>query len=293
MVLNQMLKIAVQDGWKEAGLGTLDIRDARPVPGGDINRCFELETSGGRLFLKVNDRMGSRAFFQAERGGLERLRATGTLRVPRSFLEGETTSEQFLVMEFLDKQPPDPDFWRVFAEELGNLHRHAAARFGLDEDNYIGTWPQTNTQMDTWGAFYVQQRLTPLLRALRDEGDFSASEARQAEQIFLRIEEMFPPEKPALLHGDLWGGNFMPGAGGLPSVFDPAVYYGCREMDLAMARLFGGFDRKFYWYYQEYFPLAEGWQQRIPLCQLYPVLVHARLFGGSYIRQAATIISEF
>lgn len=293
MVLNQMLKIAIEDAWNEAGLGALDIRDARAVPGGDINRCFALETTGGRLFAKVNDRTGGRALFQAELRGLERLRATGTLRVPRTFLEGETASERFFVMEFLEKQPPDPEFWRVFAEQLGNLHSHTAERFGLDEDNYIGTWPQMNTRMDTWGAFYVQQRLAPLVRALRDAGEFSLSEARRVEQVFRHPEDLFPPEKPALVHGDLWGGNFLSGAGGLPSVFDPAEYYGCREMDLAMARLFGGFDRKFYWYYQECFPLAPGWQQRIPLCQLYPVLVHARLFGGSYIRQALTIISEF
>lgn len=293
MVLNQMLKIAIQDAWDAAGLGALDIRDARSVPGGDINRSFCLETTGGRVFLKVNDLTRGRTFFQSERKGLEKLGQTGTLRVPQPFVEGQTSSECFLLMEFLDKQPPDPDFWGVFARELGNLHRCTAPAFGLEQDNYIGTWPQVNVPHESWSTFYIQRRLAPLVRSLADEGMFSPSQTRQAEQLFRQIETLFPTEEPALLHGDLWGGNFLPGPGGLPAVFDPAVYYGCREMDLAMARLFGGFDRKFYWYYQEYFPLPDGWQQRIPLCQLYPLLVHARLFGGSYVRRVHAIISEF
>ena len=288
-----MLKIAVEAQWQKAGLGTLKIRKATPVGGGDINRCFALDTGSGSLFLKVNDRSLGLDFFEAEYLGLKLLGETRTLRVPEPFLYGETEGECFLVMEWLNKASPISGFWPDFAERLTRLHRNTADRFGLERNNFIGTLRQKNAQTECWSEFYVRHRLHPLVRRCVDEGLFSPVDARKAERLFDNMHNIFPVEKPALLHGDLWGGNFLPGPDGIACIFDPAAYYGSREMDLAMARLFGGFDRTFYWHYQDLFPLEPGWQERIPLCQLYPMLVHALLFGGSYVRQAATILSEF
>lgn len=293
MVLNQMLKLAVQRALEEQADGRTVIIGARELGGGDINRCFQVDTDRGAVLLKVNEASRGTGFFQAEREGLERLRATGTVPVPRPLAHGATEKECFLVMEYLDKQPPAPDFWERFAGDLANLHRCTASLFGLDGDNYIGTVAQLNTQRHSWGGFYTECRLRPLVRRLVDEGTFPAAMVQRTEQLFSYLETAFPPEKPSLVHGDLWGGNFLAGPGGRAWVFDPAVYYGSREMDLAMARLFGGFDRKFFWHYQEQFPLADGWQQRIGLCQLYPLLVHAVLFGGTYVRQAASLIQEY
>lgn len=293
MVLNQMLKLAVEDALEETAEGRTGITGAREVRGGDINRCFQVDTDRGRMLLKVNDASRGSRFFQAEFEGLERLRATETVPVPRPLAHGATQTECFLVMEYIDKQPPAPEFWERFAGDLARLHRCTAPLCGLGQDNYIGTVVQRNTRRQSWGEFYAEYRLRPLVRRLVDEGMFPPDMVQRAELLFGHIAAVFPDEKPSLVHGDLWGGNFLAGPGGRAWVFDPAVYYGSREMDLAMARLFGGFDRTFFWHYQEEFPLAEGWQQRIGLCQLYPLLVHAVLFGGTYIRQAISVISEY
>jgi fructosamine-3-kinase len=173
------------------------------------------------------------------------------------------------------------------------MHHCSHAYFGLEQNNFIGSLPQSNQPQNSWAAFYASERLQPLLKKCMDRGLLSNGMMKYSEHLMAKLPDIFPEEKPALLHGDLWGGNYLPGPGGVPYVFDPAVYYGNREMDLAMTRLFGGFDRKFYWHYEEYFPLAPGWQERISVCQLYPLLVHALLFGGGYVQQVRNTLSVY
>lgn len=288
-----MLKKKVETYWSEQSGQQIDIQKASPVHGGDISQCYALATGEGDFFLKVQEGTVPADFFEKEFQGLKRLRESQSVSVPVPVFYGSADGRQFLVTEFIHKSPPQQNFWQTFAERLAVMHRCSASLFGLPEDNYIGTLPQINQQEEDWGIFYAYRRLEPLIKKCVEEQLFSTSLMRSCDRLFNELSRAFPSEKPALLHGDLWGGNYLSGAQGIPVLFDPAVYYGNREMDLAMTRLFGGFDRRFYWYYEDYFPLAEGWQERIPICQLYPLLVHALLFGGGYVQQVRNILSGY
>jgi len=164
------------------------------------------------------------------------------------------------------------------------LHRTGAPGFGLDHDNFIGRLPQSNRPAPDWGTFYRRERLEPQHRRARDAGVAPASLGRQLDRLYARLDALVgPPEPPARLHGDLWGGNLMGDDRGAPCLIDPAVYGGHREIDLAMMRLFGGFGPRVFAAYAESYPLAAGHEERIALYQLYPLLVHVNLFGGSYV----------
>jgi fructosamine-3-kinase len=142
-------------------------------------------------------------------------------------------------------------------------------------------------------VFYAFNRLLPLIRLAYDQQIVEKSMVQQVEALCKQLPQLFPVEPPALLHGDLWSGNFMVGSNGRACVYDPAVYYGHREMDLAMTRLFGGFDTRFYYAYQAVYPLQPEWQQRIGICQLYPLLVHLVLFGGNYYGSIKEILQSY
>ncbi|MEJ2596144.1 MAG: fructosamine kinase family protein, partial [bacterium] len=186
-----------------------------------------------------------------------------------------------------------PDFWEEFARLLAELHKNTQPYFGLDHDNYIGSLVQSNFRHDAWTDFYREQRLEPQLRLAREAGHFNRNVTRAFDRFYHRIERIFPAEPPALLHGDLWSGNFMVNENGSAVIIDPAIYYGHREMDLGMSMLFGGFDRRFYSAYDQHFPLEPGWQERMDYCNLYPLLVHVNLFGGGYVQQVEQIIRRF
>jgi protein-ribulosamine 3-kinase len=185
------------------------------------------------------------------------------------------------------------DFWAQTGRGLAQLHQHSAGEFGLDHDNYIGSLNQYNQKETDWVEFFVNQRLQNQLRMCSDHGHADAGLLRMFDRLFPKLEQYFPHEPPALLHGDLWSGNYLCGNKGAAYLVDPAVYYGHREMDLAMSLLFGGFDREMYHAYHEVFPLENGWKERVDLCNLYPLLVHVNLFGGSYISQVRAILKRF
>ncbi|MGC4235389.1 MAG: fructosamine kinase family protein, partial [Niabella sp.] len=153
-----------------------------------------------------------------------------------------------------------------------------------------GGLQQVNTPCKSWADFYTNHRILPLVKTLADAKIFSAKDIKAAESFCASLDGFFPDEKPALLHGDLWGGNYFTTQNGLTSIFDPAVYYGHREMDIGMTRLFGGFSPEFYAGYNEIYPLKNGWEQRLGYSQLYPLLVHAVLFGGHYVSNVREIL---
>ena len=271
----------------------LRVQSVQPVSGGDINVACRVITDAGVFFLKYNDACRYPGMLAAEASALEMLGNTSTLPVPRVIHSGIAGDYQYLLMEWISGSAAQADFWEKMGEGLAAMHRHSRPQFGWPEDNYIGSLPQINKAYDNWGWFYAECRIWPLVSLLVRRGDMHAGMLQLTELLCTRLPQLFPPEKPALLHGDLWSGNYIVGANGHPVLIDPALYAGHREMDLGMTRLFGGFDPRFYEAYQAAWPLEPGWQERMPLTQLYPLLVHALLFGGHYNRQAAAVIRQF
>jgi fructosamine-3-kinase len=264
-----------------------------PVYGGDINESFEVNTREGKFFLKINDAGNYREMFEKEADGLMSLNKATSLKVPRVVGVGRMGNKQYLLLEWLQKGSIKVNTWNLLAEGLAELHKVTALQPGWHSDNYIGSLIQQNTNADSWAAFYEQRRITPLVISLYNKGSFSKHVVSDAEQFCKQLEGIFPREPFSLLLGDLWSGNFFITVDGMPAIFDPAVYFGHREMDLAMTKLFDGFDNRFYTRYHEIYPLEKDWHTRLPVTQLYPLLVHAVLFGGGYINKCRNIIKAW
>jgi len=267
-----------------AALGS-DVADVRSLAGGDINQAYEIRLGDGqRLFAKTNAR-SPRGMFAAEARGLAWLAEAGALRIPHVVAVSEAdAAAQFLVLELIETGRPARDFDERLGQGLAELHRVGAPAFGVDHDNFIGRLPQSNAPEATWPAFYRMRRLEPQLRQAVDAGLASPRMRQGFQRLFAALDGLVgPAEPPARLHGDLWGGNLLCDADGAPCLIDPAVYGGHREVDLAMMRLFGGFGSRVFAAYEEAWPLADGAAQRVPLYQLYPLMVHVNLFGGGYV----------
>jgi protein-ribulosamine 3-kinase len=267
-----------------------------PVAGGDINDAHRALLADGRsVFVKSNS-AADPSMFPAEAKGLAFLSEPAALRVPRvlAVSSGDAGAPSFLVLEYLESARRAPGFDEQLGRGLAQLHRSGLDAFGLDYDNFIGRLPQSNQAKGTWAEFYREERLAPQLRRAADSGLATARMRRGFEQLFSRMEEhVGPPEPPARLHGDLWGGNLHVDDLGEPCLIDPAAYNGHREIDLAMMRLFGGFSERTFSAYEEAFPLSGGHEARVPLYQLYPLLVHVNLFGGSYAGAVQRALAAF
>lgn len=260
------------------------------VGGGSINQTFKLETSVGQFFLKQNSAGRFPGMFAAEMKGLNLLAENSEFIIPRPISHLEYGGQQFLVMEWVETGVPLPHSYQNIGRMLAGLHRCSATSFGLDHDNYIGSLPQSNKQHASWAEFYWTERLLPQFK-LAEVSGLSSALKEGFDRLEGKLDSLFPSEPPSLIHGDLWSGNYMITAEG-PSIFDPAVYYGHREMDLAMMKLFGGFPAEVFEAYNEAFPLEAGWDDRIPFGQLYPLMVHVNLFGRSYVSQVQQILSR-
>ncbi len=265
---------------------------SRRVGGGDIAEAHLLRTSDGRtLFYKT----APGAMFPAEARGLAELATPGALRVPTVLAVGD----DFLVLEAIETGRKGPDFFARLGRGLAQLHRHSHTHFGFDGDNFIGATPQVNPRVmagaGVWAAWYWEHRLLFQLRL----AESSRLASRDLSRGMAQLEKIIPvllegtDAPPSLLHGDLWGGNFMVDADGAPVLIDPAVYYGHREAELGMTQLFGGFSLTFYEAYHEAWPLEPGWRRRMPLYQLYHLLNHLNLFGGGYGGQAEVLIRRY
>ncbi len=260
----------------------LQIESSQPKSGGSINDAFELKTSNGQYLLKVNHASRYPGMFEKEVNGLILLRHSESIDIPRPLFTGIIEDRSFIVMELIKPSGQSKEFWKMFGQGLARMHQISHDLFGFYEDNYIGSLEQSNLQHETWAEFFIQERLEPLLMKARDLGEMDSESVRRFDKLFHSIDSFFPVEKPSLLHGDLWSGNYMSNEKGEPVIFDPAVYYGHREMDIAMSRLFGGFSTEFYSSYNDSFPLEKAWEERLEICNLYPLLVHVILFGGGY-----------
>lgn len=262
----------------------------REAGGGCIHRACVLEGEGERWFAKLNA-ADALPMFEAEQDGLAALAQASALRVPRALCSGVLDGQAFLVLEFLELRPVALREEAVACgRALAALHRTVGEHYGWHRDNFIGATPQINTESDSWARFFADARLLPQLERAAAHGQ---ALRKKGESLAEKLPAFFLDYRPpaSLLHGDLWHGNAAMCAG-TSVVFDPAVYYGDREADLAMTELFGGFPEAFYAAYREAWPLSEGYESRKTLYNLYHVLNHLNLFGAGYLRQAERMIGR-
>lgn len=270
----------------------IEITGFSATSGGCINNGGKVSTNAGHFFLKWNRLKQFPGMFRAEEKGLQLLADTHTLRLPKMVLTAELDDWQYILMEFVDQGKAGGNYWATLGEQLASLHRHTNASFGLDHDNYIGALSQKNSFRESWIDFFIECRLAPQLKLLRDASKVETKLVSALESLYPKLGELMPAESPSMLHGDLWSGNVIMGKSD-PCVIDPAVYYGHREMEISFTRLFGGFESSFYEAYAHYFPLLPGFDKRMDLYNLYPLLVHANLFGQSYISRVSSILKRY
>ncbi len=261
--------------------------EARGVAGGDINQAHHVRLADGRALFVKSHPHALPQMFAGEAHGLSWLAQARALRVPEviAACDGEDGQPSFLALEWIEPGAParSARYQQALGRGLAALHRCFAPGFGLERDNYLATLPQANAPLPDWPSFYAERRLQPLLARVTDQGRASAAMRAGFARLWPRLAALCgPPEPPARLHGDLWSGNVLCDAGGAPVLVDPAVYGGQREIDLAMMQLFGGFDARCFAAYDEVYPRAPSHAERVALYQLYPLLVHVSLFGGSY-----------
>jgi fructosamine-3-kinase len=259
------------------------LRGAKPLGGGDINDAYQVALGDGtQLFVKTHANPPP-GMFEAEARGLRWLADANAIRTPRVIAVSDARPA-YLALELMTPAKRRAAFDETLGRSLAALHAYGAPSFGLDHDNFIGRLAQSNAVSDDWASFYWSSRLEPQLKLATDRGLIDSA----TRSAFDALERVLPDrvgaaEPPSRLHGDLWGGNLHVDDEGQPALIDPAVYGGHREMDLAMMRLFGGFAERVFASYAEARPLAPGAAERIALYQLYPLLVHVNLFGGTYV----------
>lgn len=259
------------------------------VGGGSISRTLVARSGRTHWFIKIDSAERS-AMLTAEADGLEALAACSAIRVPRVVGNGVCGNQAYLVLEHLQLAPLQRGA-AAAGRALAQLHRIGGEQFGWPHDNFIGGTPQLNARHDSWPHFFAQRRLLPQLELARRQG-VRGRWLEDGERLADKLPALFAGYRPAvsLVHGDLWHGNAALDENGKLALYDPAVYYGDRETDLAMCQLFGGFPDDFYRAYREAWPLADGFAQRCALYQLYHVLNHLNLFGGGYREQAERLI---
>jgi protein-ribulosamine 3-kinase len=276
----------------EASSAAFHIEQRTAASGGDISAAWVVSGSSARYFVKTNDAARS-TMFEAEAAGLEALRGAGAMRVPKPICHGSDHEASWIVLEHVVLRPRSGATDAALGTQLAALHRCPSERYGWHRDNAIGSTPQINTGSNDWPAFWRDQRLAYQLGLARKMG-YGGKLQSQGEKLLEAVPRFFagytPP--PSLLHGDLWSGNAAADEFDAPVIFDPAVYYGDREADIAMTELFGGYSPSFYAAYRQTWPLDSGYAVRRTLYNLYHVLNHLNLFGGGYLRQAEGMIAE-
>ncbi len=263
------------------------------LSGGCISNAYKIIVENGDdLFLKINGNVPA-DMFKCEANGLNELRKANAIKVPEPIIY----SEKYIVTEFIKSSIISSGFFKNFGRNFASMHKYKGNSFGFYEDNYIGSNPQKNLTKgnEDWIEFYFNNRLFFQFKLCEKNG-YASGELRS---LFKKLEDKIQyilkdsSDEPSLLHGDLWSGNYMISDNGEACIIDPAVYYGHREADLAMTKLFGGYPEEFYKSYDEVYPLEDGWEYRENIYKLYHVLNHLNLFGGSYYLQAISLIKFY
>ena len=263
------------------------------VSGGDISKAYSFDSGKAQYFCKVNSSPAALQMFHAEADGLQAIARTNAIKAPDITKVGVFEGEAFLLMPFIASRRPDHRDMAAFGSQLAALHRSGTLPFGWTSDNFIGSLPQSNKAHDDWPCFYARERLLPQLQLAYNRQLLEMSDIPGENMLEAVMRDHCGEVRPSLLHGDLWGGNYIISLKGEPFLIDPAVYVGHNEMDLAMTRLFGGFSPAFYEAYEHINPTEPGAGERESLYQLYNLLVHLNLFGLSYRPRVRIILSRF
>ncbi len=270
----------------------LRVSRIRFISGGCINNAIQLRTAEGDFFLKWNESK-SADFFEVEAKGLALLKSSGAIRTPEVLGVGEVDGVSFLLLEYIEGGYPRAVFWERLGEQLADMHSNYGDAFGLPYNNFIGQLPQNNEPQKDGVTFFIEKRLRVQAGLALYNGLVKEEFLKQMDQFYEKLPSLLPKEKPSLLHGDLWSGNFLVGKNFTPVILDPAVYYGAREAELAFTKLFGGFDPIFYSAYEANHPLEQGYKERFDIYNLYPLLVHTNLFGTSYLSGVTNVLNKY
>ncbi|RYF81550.1 MAG: ketosamine-3-kinase, partial [Chitinophagaceae bacterium] len=263
------------------------------VGGGSINNTYRISFDSKSVFCKINSATKFPQLFSKEKAGLELIATQGIIKTPSVIDCFENDDEQVLLMEWIQEGERTESFWKIFGQQLAAVDQISSESFGLDDDNYMGSIPQSNRKHNDWIPFFINERLQPMARRCFDKNLLAKNHLQAFENLQQKLPGIFEKENPSLLHGDLWSGNFMCNRSGEPVLIDPAVYYGHRSVDLAMTTLFGGFRQPFYEAYHYHFPLPKNHEEQWAVCNLYPLLIHLYLFGSSYLPQIERTLSVF
>jgi len=266
--------------------------DWQRISGGSINETYKISTLNQAFFVKTNTISNFENGFKEEVMGLEFL-ASKECIIPKIMIEGRFNNTTFLILEWVESSVKSYTFWKNFALDLARLHQNKSEYFGLEYSNFMGRLKQDNTLKSNFVDFFIQNRMIPQIKMAFNKGLLDKTTIQKFEKLYLELPNIFPVEKPSALHGDLWSGNFLCNSNEKVVFIDPAVYYGHRELDLAMTLLFGGFSEEFYSIYHEEFPLEQGFFDRKDIYNLYPLLIHLNLFGSSYFPSIKAIIGDY
>ncbi|MBE0571583.1 MAG: fructosamine kinase family protein [Ignavibacteriaceae bacterium] len=289
MIFEEKIKARIEEK-----LGS-KIKGFTSLSGGCISDAFKVTMdNGSNFFLKYNS-SSSNDMFIKEANGLKELSKANAIRIP----EVLSFNDDYILLDYIPTGSKKKSFFEDFGRRFAEMHKYAADEFGFYEDNYIGSNPQKNIpdakEKNDWVRFYFNKRILFQLQLAEKLGNSTDALRKGISKLEDKIEEIIgdSKEKPSLLHGDLWGGNYMVDENGNAVLIDPAVYYGHREADLGMTKLFGGFSLEFYRAYVETFPLEDGYDYRENIYKLYHVLNHLNLFGGGYYSQALSLIKFY
>ena len=268
-----------------------DLISFKALSGGSINRVYKCTTRQGEVVLKLNEAEQYPLMFEKEEQGLDLLNSS-SFRVPNVLNKGVYQNISYLMLEYVNDQGTTISE-TALGIKLAELHLLSSDSFGLDHDNYIGSIPQINNKKSDWISFYKSMRLEPLVKKGFDTGHIEMKTLRSFDKLYKELDNLIPIEPPSLIHGDLWHGNIISDENTFPVLIDPAVYYGHREIDLAMLLLFGHISNETMEAYNSIYSLDNHWKKRTDLHQLYPLLVHLIIFGGSYIGSIQKILRRY
>lgn len=267
------------------------ITSIESVSGGDINNAYHVQVQDKQsYFVKHNSYLNGGEMLKAEAFGLQYLNTHSTFKIPKVINVCSVDEDHFLILDFIvSGKASHHDYFR-FGQRLAEMHKASQNKCGFAKDNFIGKLSQKNDWSSNWKDFYINNRLRYQFDLAIKKRIFTSGILKHLEILDMHWDIHIPEEPSSLLHGDLWSGNYLVAENGEITIIDPAVYYGHREIDVAMTRVFGGFPKDFYTGYQDTFPLENGFEQRQALYQLYPILVHTNIFGGSYADQVIQIL---